>query len=224
MSEEIKARNSFGEDYVCKQPWTCFVQCGSSGVVFNKEGGYQTAFFEAFPKDPSCFLRGEGSTIEEAEQKCWDKYQVVKTCDHEMERRNRTDGYAYCKHCSYARMFFEPLTKCKICKVPTAYTSDKDGKNHYCKKHNRFMPKDKRCTFFKNDVDRYPRKLKKELKFYAKFRFEEKGYVGKIKLKLKDSTSISGKFECGPVRLDMLMGAKYFLKNSKSRYHELYAD
>ena len=92
------ARRSFNkEPYNCLKPWPedCFCQCGGNGVVFtdnssmgelltnpkdqqeaikavlgeeSKKTHYKTAFFEAFPKNPSCFIRGEGKTIEEAEE------------------------------------------------------------------------------------------------------------------------------------------------------------
>ena len=141
----MKVRMSSGPDYDSKYDWDFFCQGGTSGIVLPKgsfdkvfgdeplkglaegmasEESYRTAFFEAFPKTPSCFLRGEGKTIEEAEEDCWKKYQKVLNCNHEMERRDRTDGYAYCKHCSYSSTVFEPLTKCCKCGKPTAHTKD----------------------------------------------------------------------------------------------------
>ena len=122
----MKVKMSGGPEYDSKYDWGCFCQGGSRGIVlpsgsFNKmfkedpleglvegmmdEESYTTAFFEAFPKNPSCFIRGEGKNIEEAEESAWKKYQKILTCDHEMERRNRTDGYGYCKHCSYSSMY-----------------------------------------------------------------------------------------------------------------------
>lgn len=92
------ARQSFGQPYSCKKPWDddIFVQCGGNGIVLSQtdfqkilsdpkesldtlkaiageptnKKHYRTAFFEAFPKKPNCFLRGEGKTIEEAEENC----------------------------------------------------------------------------------------------------------------------------------------------------------
>lgn len=163
----MKARTTFGEDYDCKYEWDCFCQAGGHGVVFSQHGAYGTAFFEAFPQHPKCFLRGEGTTIEEAEEECWKKYQKVLTCDHEMERRGRTDGYGYCKHCSYSARVFEPLTKCCKCGTPTAYASD-NRHHHYCKKCSRTMP-----NKFKYDWmlhGRVPRKTKKKAKQGASMR------------------------------------------------------
>lgn len=181
------ARKSAGDPYECKHAWddNMFVQCGGNGLVIGKNQ-YRTAFFEAFPKKPSCFLRGEGATIEEAEQACWDKYQKVLTCDHEMERRDRTDGYAFCKHCSYSSTVFEPLTKCCKCGVPTANASDKDEK-YYCKKHKRFIPlaKRKSYSFWGEAAEnlkhkRRPRKTKKRLKNIGIVMFGRQGVFGKI--------------------------------------------
>jgi hypothetical protein len=123
------------EPYPCSQAWPhdCFVQCGGDGVVLPRntittilEGGdmtpiakciagslpttYRTAFFEAFPKFPDTFIRGEGATIEEAEMSCWRKYVKITSCPkHEFERRGRTDGYCYCKHCGLGGMFMEKV-------------------------------------------------------------------------------------------------------------------
>jgi hypothetical protein len=183
------ARNSSNNPYVCKQPWLdeIFVQCGDSGIVLNSkspENSYTTAFFEAFPKNPSCFLRGEGNTIEEAENQCWEKYQKVMVCNHEMERRDRTDGYAYCKHCSYSSTVFEPLTKCCKCKIPTAHSQDYKGK-WYCKKHKRFKHKDPNPPrFFDDSYKRTPRKYKKQLKKAVTKKFRDEEIFGKVKYQM----------------------------------------
>lgn len=198
MKEKIKARNSSGKDYECKYEWPCFVQCGGKGVVFGEGGGYTTAFFEAFPKKPSCFLRGEGATVEEAEEACWNRYQKVLTCEHEMERRNRTDGYGYCKHCTYSSMVFEPLTKCCKCNIPTAFGTDYKGKM-YCKKHHGTRPKnpnaEKENSLF-GDMDRRhraPRKYKKLLKQKALIKFTRE--LPEIKGKLTFHVSCLGDYK-----------------------------
>lgn len=202
------ARQSFGEDYVCQKPWDedMFVQCGGRGVVLKRkdpEKSYTTAFFEAFPNNPSCFLRGEGSTVEEAEAACWEKYQKVITCDHEMERRDRRDGYGYCKHCAYASMVFEPLDKCCKCGVPTRYTTDYKGR-HYCKKHGRTKPKNPNPSRMERMMDldsrRLPRKEKKLLKKAALYRFKQNGIVGKMTYKY----SLSPQFKISHYGIDLL--------------------
>jgi hypothetical protein len=169
--------SSFGgsdqKELLLQHDWTedgkdISVQGGGSGVVFSDKGGYTTAFFEAFPNRPSCFIRGEGPTIEEAENAAWDRYTTILACDHEMERRNRTDGYGYCKHCTYSATVFEPLTKCCKCGVPTAYSKDFRGK-YYCKKHSINKPKSPDPNHWENKMmlsseKRLPRKLKKKYK------------------------------------------------------------
>lgn len=197
----MKVKMSSGPEYDSKYEWNCFCQGGGSGIVlpsnsFNKifnsddpleklaeeasdEKAYLTAFFEAFPNNPSCFLRGEGKNIEEAEEKCWQKYQKILTCNHEMERRGRTDGYAYCKHCSYSATVFEPLTKCCKCGKPTSYDTDFRGK-YYCKKHSATKPKNPKPSVLDINHKRVPRKYKKLLKKCAKNAFEYEGYYGKV--------------------------------------------
>jgi hypothetical protein len=163
------ARKSFGKDYECKCDWEddCFVQCGDSGIVLGKgslqevfdaenplkalgeaasdEKSYITAFFEAFPKEPSTFIRGEGKTVEEAEQSAWKQYQKFKSCpEHEFERRNYKNGAGLCKHCGlFNSKAFDPLYKCVICGIPTYYTCDVD-KNWYCEDHSSQIPEDKK--------------------------------------------------------------------------------
>jgi hypothetical protein len=203
-----KARNSSGTDYVCKYDWGCFVQCGGSGIVFSKDGSsYTTAFFEAFPNNPKCFLRGEGNTVQDAEESCWLKYQKLLSCDHEMERRDRTDGYGYCKHCSYSSMVFEPLTKCCKCGLPAAY--GKDYKNRwYCKKHHKMRPKNPnppKISFFSDELPhhRIPRKYKKLIKKAAKIKFKsELGYDYKITSSVSCLNDI--KLTCGDRRICLL--------------------
>lgn len=137
------ARKSFGEDYECKKDWDkdCFVQCGDSSVVVSKKGNYKTAFFEAFPNEPKTFIRGEGNSIEEAEEKAWEEFKKYKSCDnHEFERKGYTNGAGFCKHCGlFSSKQFKPTTICKICGEPTNWTSDKN-KEWYCKKHAELMP------------------------------------------------------------------------------------
>jgi hypothetical protein len=200
----MKVKMSFGKEYESKYDWDCFCQGGDSGIVLPKgnfekvfdsdkpltelakgaadKESYVTAFFEAFPNNPKCFIRGEGGTIEDAEENCWQKYQKILNCNHEMERRDRTDGYAYCKHCSYSSTVFEPLTKCCKCKTPTAYTQDYKG-NWYCEKHKRFKIKNPNPSYFERSManNRLPRKRKKLLKKCITKIFREKDIQGKVK-------------------------------------------
>lgn len=157
------AKQSFAkEPYVCQKPWdeSTFCQCGGNGVVFTagsleeslsdpkeqietiktvigeetQKKHYRTAFFEAFPKNPNCFIRGEGKSVQEAEEKAWDKYQKILNCHtHEWDRRNRTDGYVFCSKCPLSGSFLEPTTCCYVCSIPTSRTVNKKVVciNHY---------------------------------------------------------------------------------------------
>lgn len=176
----MKIKHLGEEDYELKKDWDCSCQCGSSGLVIATSGNYTTAFFEAFPKNPSCFIRGEGETVELAEEDAWQQYQKIKTCKHEMERRDRTDGYGYCKHCTYSAMVFEPLTKCCKCGKPTNYTQDYK-KNWYCKRHARCKPKSPN-PYRWEILHRYPRKTKKLIKHGVSFKIYGTIY-GKIEMK-----------------------------------------
>lgn len=120
-----------------RHPWPegCFVQGGSAGVVFTKTGSYTTAFVEAFP---DTFIRGEGVTIEEAEDHCWAQYQEIAGCPgHEWEARNYQNGGGICKHCgAFGSRVFTPEDlglSCKTCGVPTFWS--RQGDDFFCPDH-----------------------------------------------------------------------------------------
>lgn len=130
-------------EYDCQFDWPedCKVQGGDKGIVFDKKaegGSYRTSFFEAFPRNPDTFIRGEGKSMQEAEQKAWEKYQRYLACpaDHEdpdnFERRGYKNGAGFCKECGLFRgKMFEPTEKCHNCGTATYYTSDKHGR-YWC--------------------------------------------------------------------------------------------
>jgi hypothetical protein len=109
-------------------PEECYLQGGRSGIVFEKGSierietdpsglladtiaaaadiptapkHYRTAFVEAFPKVSgyATFIRGEGKTVEDAEDDCWRQYERMVACPkHEFERRG-SGSYGICVHC-----------------------------------------------------------------------------------------------------------------------------
>lgn len=138
---------SGGGEYSCANQWPdeCYLQCGRTGIVFTKAGSYRTAFFEAFPKSPSTFIRGEGRDLQAAEADAWAKWQKITQCPgHEFERRGYKNGLGFCQHCgmSFSRAF-EPEHICVICQTPTDHATDING-NHYCEQHASLIPEDKR--------------------------------------------------------------------------------
>lgn len=90
---------------MAKYPWPedVMIQGGKKGIVFNRDGSdYLTAFVEAFP--PDTFLRGEGASVAEAEEKCWAKYQRYVNCDGggehgPYEPRQYENGAGFCVKC-----------------------------------------------------------------------------------------------------------------------------
>ena len=138
------------QEYECRHPWPlddCFVQSGDMGLVLrdkDKGGSYNTAFFEAFPRYPDTFIRGEGETIAEAEDQAWNKYQKHLNCPgHEFERRGYKNGAGFCKHCDlFSGHQFDPLEICCVCGDATYFTVDIDGK-WYCQKDASKKPLDK---------------------------------------------------------------------------------
>jgi hypothetical protein len=92
--------------HAAQHPWpeSVYVQGGDHGVVFSRDRDpYQTAFVEAFPGDT--FLRGEGATIAEAEDKCWKQFLRWRDCDGSgqghgpYERRQYRNGAGFCTRC-----------------------------------------------------------------------------------------------------------------------------
>lgn len=99
------------------------VQGGATGIVIVRDGpGYATAFVECFPA--GSFLRGQGSTVEEADAACWAKLQAYLGCaGHIWEPRSYRNGSGVCKVCG--QYGSEVLTAeelgfhCSTCGVPT---------------------------------------------------------------------------------------------------------
>ena len=144
-----------GGMYDCQYEWAndCSLQCGGRGVVFSNQGNYRTAFFEAFPKKPDSFIRGEGKTIEEAENNAWEKYQKIMNCKiHEYERRGYTNGVGFCKHCNLQdSKAFEPEQYCKVCSQPTNWANSKKGE-WFCELHVNKIPEEDRYSWHKEDL------------------------------------------------------------------------
>lgn len=126
-----------GEEYALRHPWPagCFVQGGHKGVVFGRTETYTTAYFEAFP---DTFIRGEGETLEQAEDDAWERYLKRTSCPgHEWESRGYRNGGGFCKHCgTFESGAFtgEQLGQyCVDCQAPTTYTWVDD--DFYCLLH-----------------------------------------------------------------------------------------
>lgn len=95
-------------DYVpqCEWPDDCTVQWGH-GII------PATPFFEAFP--PGTFIRGEGKTIAEAEQKAFAQYRSEFDCRHiwgrhHGQRGTYLNGAGWCRKCGAFRgRMFQPV-------------------------------------------------------------------------------------------------------------------
>ena len=92
------------EDYDSPHDYgDAFVQGGHNGLVIDRTDttkSYRTAFVEAFVDNS--FVRGEGKTIQEADDACWDKIVKQRSCsEHEFIPRSYTNGAGFCKHCGY---------------------------------------------------------------------------------------------------------------------------
>jgi hypothetical protein len=83
-------------------PGDTLVQWGGHGVVLGRNP-YTTAFFEAFPDKEITtsggFIRGEGKTIEEAEDDAFAKFGRQSSCSHLWGREHYRNSGQLCRHC-----------------------------------------------------------------------------------------------------------------------------
>lgn len=133
-----QARKSIGEPYTCIYDWPedCFVQCGDNGVVGSvTKGVYTTAFFEAFPKNPSTFIRGEGDCINKAEKNAWEQFNRNISCPkHEYRKHGIDSEHGICIHCGlFTSHVFPPVYSCSVCNKKEVNLEYDDKK--YCLEH-----------------------------------------------------------------------------------------
>lgn len=157
----LKAKKGFGGEYDCQQSWPedTFVQCGDSGLVLgdSEDTSYLTAFFEAFPKDPKTFIRGEGKDLAEAELSAFNKFLKIKACDEHDYTRHGNSEHANCTKCGlFTSHYFEPTHTCSVCNKENVnyYTPNDDFKvTYFCREH--FL--EKAMSFVSNyDIDNIP--------------------------------------------------------------------
>lgn len=90
----------------------CQVQWGGRGLVVGKEKSYQTAYFEAFPSKGSGFIRGEGKTVQEAEEHALGKRRRELGCPgHQWSRRKYLNGLCWCRVCGCSQSVMRPVLK-----------------------------------------------------------------------------------------------------------------
>ncbi|HDV5593921.1 TPA: hypothetical protein RI785_002657 [Vibrio cholerae] len=131
------------------------IQGSDSGVVISTSKGksYATSFFEAFPTihNVKTFIRGEGSTLVDAERDAYEKLNKIMKCkEHNWVRNDgrveRKDGYATCTECALSGHALEPTTNCAVCKSPARLTNlDK----FYCDTHYNELSFDE---LYENDI------------------------------------------------------------------------
>lgn len=113
-------------DYVPVCDWDddTLVQWGGRGIVLGSDP-YYTAFFEAFPSDKSKaggFIRGEGSSIEDAERDAFEKFARRSACNHLWGREKYTNGGQMCRYCRAFRSgFVNPIHPLGDWRKPVKY-------------------------------------------------------------------------------------------------------
>lgn len=127
--------------YELVHPWPADVdvQGGRRGVVITGVMSYRTAFVEVFPTDPRTVIRGEGATLEEAEDAAWARFVRVTTPDHEhtFEQAGYRNGAGVCSTCGLFQSGVFDLAEigstCTICGTGTYYCVI--GDSLYCEAH-----------------------------------------------------------------------------------------
>lgn len=186
--------------YICQLQWPerTTMNCGDSGIVL--EGGRleealtdtdkavevieevigvrptvrRTAYFEVYLRRPWTFIRGEGTTIEEAEASSWNQYQRYLNCPgpngHEYEARGYENGLGFCKWCGLSRSHaIAPTHRCQTCNEPTWCFKDVHG-NYWCEDHYRQVPED--CL---SETDIKLRNLAKRMEVFNKSAMDQTG-------------------------------------------------
>lgn len=121
--------NEYKEETTYNWPEGSGSQAGGGSL----DGIGSVVFFEVFIKDMS-YIRGEGTTLAEAEQAAWDKYQVYMGCEHEFQRFSDTSQLGKCKHCSMKKdKMFKMLTTCNACGKHEVIHNI--GYEYYCYEH-----------------------------------------------------------------------------------------
>lgn len=160
-SEVIQLRSQ-GKLVLTQYDWSSvgrveLIQGGERGLVLKKEGeAYTTAFVEVFLSrennyttdfNPelvttlaSTFLRGEGSTIGEAETNAWEKIQKRAACSpHHYTPKGYKNGAGFCVHCNdFQSKVFNPEQLglfCHACGTPTYYSWDTKSNTFGCEEH-----------------------------------------------------------------------------------------
>lgn len=131
----------------CQYDWSvnCYVQCGGSKNKY---------FFEAYPKNPDTFIRGDAESIEIAERIAWEQHQKHLSChlDHSnpenFDKKQYRNGLGFCINCNLSQRIFLPSEICIICNANTYYTQDVDH-NWYCENCKDKIPENKLTTFQK---------------------------------------------------------------------------
>lgn len=126
----------------CPWPTGVTLQGGARGVVYDRRDGSMrtTAFVEAWAATGT-FVRGEGTTVADAEADCWARWQTVTACDHRYEPRGYRNGGGICARCGHfaADVFSaEDLgAHCRTCGTPTLWHRDTvDGHDVFsCPEH-----------------------------------------------------------------------------------------
>lgn len=167
---------------VARHPWPvdCHIQGGRDGLVVQSESvraaltdtnkasdlvagalgapllapHYRTAFFEAFPAKPKTFLRGEGASLEAAEDSAWAQFQALLSCaPHEFERRQYRTGAGICRRCGMfsSEAFETTLDPCVVCgrnDNRASFGPDRHGRWH-CEKCFRSIPEEDKSEIHK---------------------------------------------------------------------------
>lgn len=132
-------------DVHARHPWPddCKVQGGANGVVFTRDPdrpSYRTAFVEAFPVEPRTFVRGEGATVEEAEDDAWAKLSAILGCPTghaDFETRGYRNGLGFCTACGMSRSGAFDVKEvghpCAVCGVGCNWSNV--GDDWFCEEH-----------------------------------------------------------------------------------------
>lgn len=129
------SHNMMENKYECKKEWddNCKIQCGTNKFhMVESLPVYYNAFFEVFIDDD--YIRGEGETLEIAEENAFKKLEKMKKCVNHTYKEIENTRNLKCTKCYHVLAnSIKPKTVCDVCKK--AHSGLQFQNKKYCIAH-----------------------------------------------------------------------------------------
>jgi hypothetical protein len=107
----IKIKLFSGEDYELQYNWdTGQIQAEDGNSSLGRGKAFIEIFYEGF------HIRGDGKSINEAEDDAWNKYTKYLSCNNKHDYERKSDsGLGYCRTCGVTTRKLPNISKCTCC-------------------------------------------------------------------------------------------------------------